>query len=75
MLIWEGIYEGRIGIIHITKPVSPLMGSEAPCCGDGLCGNCLLIIHFIFLFSKTPKIQYFLIFPKFSTYCPLNFTR
>ena len=46
MLIWEGIYEGRIGI-HITELVSPLMGSEAPCCGGGLCGNCLLIIHFI----------------------------
>ena len=47
MLIWEGIYEGRIGL-HITEPVSSLMGSEAPCCGGGLCGNCLLIIHFIF---------------------------
>ena len=35
MLIWEGIYEVRIGI-HITEPVSPLMESEAPCCGGGL---------------------------------------
>ena len=35
MLIWEGIYEVRIGI-HITELVSPLMGSEAPCCGGGL---------------------------------------
>ena len=34
--------------IHITEPVSPLMGSEAPCCGGGLWGNCVLIIHFIF---------------------------
>ena len=47
MLIWEGIYEGRMGL-HITELVSPLMGSEAPCCDGGLCGNCLLIIHFIF---------------------------
>ena len=47
MLIWEGIYEVRIGI-HKTEPVSPLMGSEAPYCGGGLWGNCLLIIHFIF---------------------------
>ena len=47
MLIWEGIYEGRMRL-HITELVSPLMGSEAPCCGGGLCGNCLLIIHFIF---------------------------
>ena len=48
MLIWEGIYEVRIGIIHITEPVSPLMGSEAPCCGGGLSGHWLLIIHFRF---------------------------
>ena len=30
------------------KPVSPLMRSEAPCCGGGLSGNSLLIIHFTF---------------------------
>ena len=36
------------------------MGSEAPCCGGGLSGNCQLIIHFIF----NPQIQYFLHFPK-----------
>ena len=28
--------------------VSPLMGSEAPCCGGELSAICLLIIHFIF---------------------------
>ena len=31
------------------------MGSEAPCCGGGLSGNCLLIIHFLFQFLKTPN--------------------
>ena len=40
MLIWEGIYEGRIGI-HITEPVSPVMGSEPPCCG----GHYLVIVY------------------------------
>ena len=33
---------------YTHKPVSPLMGSEAPCGSGGLSGNCLLIIHFIF---------------------------
>ena len=32
---------------HINQLVRPLMGSEAPCCGGGLSGNCLLITHFI----------------------------
>ena len=31
--------------IHINQL---LMRSEAPCCGGGPSGNCLLIIHFIF---------------------------
>ena len=38
---------GRLGK-YAHKPVSTLMGSEAPSCGGGLSGNCLLIIHFIF---------------------------
>ena len=29
------------------------MRSEAPCCGGGLSGNCVVIIHFIFLFLRT----------------------
>ena len=29
--------------VESHKPVGPLMESEAPCCGDGLSGNCLLI--------------------------------
>ena len=37
----------RIEYRYTDNPVSPLMGSEAPCCGGGLSGNCLLIIHFI----------------------------
>ena len=47
MLIWEG---NKLGWKSYTnKPVSPLMGSEAPCGGGGgLSGNCLLIIHFVF---------------------------
>ena len=48
VLIWEG---NKLEYRRYTqKPVSPLMGSEAPCCGDGLSGNCLLTIHFIFWF-------------------------
>ena len=43
------------------------MGSEAPCCGVGLSGIGLLIIHFIFF--KTPKYT-FLNFPKFLTIRP-----
>ena len=31
------------------------MGSEAPCCGGGLSGNCLRIIHFIFNFYQPPN--------------------
>ena len=30
----------------VQKPVSPLKGSKAPCCGGGLSGICILIIHF-----------------------------
>ena len=33
---------------YTHKPVSPLKGLEAPCCGGGLAGNCLLIICLIF---------------------------
>ena len=33
---------------YTRKPVSPLIGSGPPCCGGGLCGLCLLIIHFKF---------------------------
>ena len=29
------------------------MISEAPCCGGGLSGNCVVIIHFIFWFLRT----------------------
>ena len=61
---------------YTHKPVSPLMGSEAPCWGGGLSGNCLLIIHFIFQFLTTPKSN---IFPfslnfKHLPPTPLNFT-
>ena len=46
MLIWE---RNKLALKRDThKPVSPLMGSEAPYCGGGLSGNCLLIIHFTF---------------------------
>ena len=45
MLIWEGKKLGWKRYTH--KPLSPLMGSEFPCCGGGLSGNCLRIIHFI----------------------------
>ena len=55
------------------KPVSPLMGSEAPCCGGGLSGNCLLIIHFIFQFVTTPKSNIFPFSPNFKHLSPLNF--
>ena len=44
LVFWgNDVDQGRIAV-----PVSLLMGSEAPCCGGGLSGNCLLIIHFIF---------------------------
>lgn len=33
---------------YTEKPVSPLMGSGAPCLGGELSGNCQLIIHCIF---------------------------
>ena len=46
MLISEGNQSGKKRYTH--KPVSLLMGSEAPCCGGGLSDICLLIIHFIF---------------------------
>ena len=46
LLICEGSKLGQKSYTH--KPVSPLMGSEAPGCGGGLSGNCLLIIQFIF---------------------------
>ena len=36
------------------------MVSEAPRCGGGLSGNCLLIIHFLFQFLKTPNPTFFL---------------
>ena len=36
----------RVEYTH--KPVSLPIGSEAPCCGGGLSGNRLPIIHFIF---------------------------
>ena len=61
---------------YTHKPVSPLMGSEAPCCGGGLSGNCLLIIHFIFQFFTTPKFNIFPFSPNFKHLPPppLNFT-
>ena len=43
-----------------SKPVlSPLLGSEAPCCGGGLSGNCLLIIHFMFKTTRKSNIFHF----------------
>ena len=46
------------------------MGSEAPCCGGGLSGNCLLIIHFLFQFLKTPNPT-FSLFLQISNISPL----
>ena len=53
MLIWEANELGKKRYTH--RPVSPLMGSEARCCGGGLSGICPLIIHFIFKFLTTPN--------------------
>ena len=39
------------------------MGSETPCCGGGLSGICLLIIHFIFQFLTTSTSNVFQFFP------------
>ena len=39
---------------YTEKPLSPLMGSEAPCFGGQLSGICQLIIHCIFQFLTTP---------------------
>ena len=36
MLICEGNNLGQKSYVH--KPVCPLMGSEAPCCGGGVSG-------------------------------------
>ena len=36
------------GIHVINQLLSPLFGSGPPCCGGGLSGFCLLIIHFKF---------------------------
>lgn len=54
---------------YTEKQVSPLMGSEAPCCGGGLSGIYLLIIHFIFsiFFNGTPKSNIFQISNVFPT--------
>ena len=49
------------------------MGSEAPCCGDGLSGNCLLIIHF--MFKTTPKSNIFHVSKILNTPSPLIFIR
>ena len=62
MLTWEGNKLGEKRYTH--KPVSPVMESEAPCCGDGLSGICLLIIHFIFKILTTPESNIFHFFPK-----------
>ena len=34
--------------MYTHKPVSPLMGSEAPCCGGGVSGIFLMMIRFVF---------------------------
>ena len=52
-----------MGYTH--KPVSSLLGSEAPCCGGGLSGYCQLIIHFVFQFLTTPKSNIFPFSPDF----------
>ena len=46
----EGGWGGnKLGLKRYThKPVSPLVGSEAPCCGAGLSGIFLLNIHITF---------------------------
>ena len=62
MLTWEGNKLGEKRYTH--KPVSPVVESEAPCCGDGLSGICLLIIHFIFKILTTPESNIFHFFPK-----------
>ena len=64
----------RVRNRYTHKPVSPLVGSGAPCCGDGLSGNCLLIIDLgvvknrnsISIFNN-PQIQNFPSFSKFQT--------
>ena len=57
---------------YTHKPVRPLMGSEAPCCGGELSGNFLLIIHFISQFLTTP-FPIFFIFPQISNISPTKF--
>ena len=60
--------------MYTHKPVSPPVGSGAPCCGNGLSGNCLLIIDLgvvknrnsISIFNN-PQIQNFPSFSKFQT--------
>ena len=62
MLIWEGNKLGQKRYTH--KPVSPLMGSESPCCGGGLSGiSVLYSLHILIL--NNPQIQYFSMFPRF----------
>ena len=56
---------------YTHKPVSPLMGSEAPCCGGGL----YLVIRstnyslHLSIFNN-PQIQHFPFFSKFQTSPP-----
>ena len=46
--------------LMVPEPISPLMGSEAPCCGGGLSCICPLNIHFkFFKFFNSHPIQYF----------------
>ena len=49
MVFWEKDVDLGWKQIRVEKvyTVSPPMGLEAPCCGGGLSGNCLLIIKFI----------------------------
>lgn len=56
---------------YTEKQVSPLMGSEAPCCGGGLSGIYLLIIHFIFsILTTVPPSPIFSKFPMFFQHYP-----
>ena len=50
------------------------MGPEAPCCGGGLYGICLLIIHFIFYTLTTSKSNIFQFSEIFNNHSPNFYT-
>ena len=62
ILIWEG---NKLAVDKVYTPVSPLIGSEASCCGGG--PSCYLwwYLSTIYFILTTPKLQYFSIFQNF----------